>query len=204
VTQKKLLSLGLSTIGQLQQCDDERLERAVGQHAAAVFRRLARGIDDRDIVLEIKDKSISNEVTFREDLLDRATVEAAYKRLIDKVGRRVRKADYYADTVHLKIRWSDFSTITRQTRLGIPSHDDITLREAGMKLLDTHLRHRPVRLIGFGVSGLMAVDQRSDAQLDLFDNPDTVQHEKRNRLSRAADQIRSVFGRESLRRGSDL
>jgi nucleotidyltransferase/DNA polymerase involved in DNA repair len=204
VTQKKLLSLGLSTIGELQQCDGERLERAVGRHAADVFRRLARGIDNRELVLETREKSISNEITFKEDLLERETVEAAYKRLIDKVGRRIRKAGCYADTVHLKIRWKDFSTITRQSRLRIPSQDDITLREAGMELLNAHLRHRPVRLIGFGVSGLVFTDRPTAAQLDLFDPPDMALHDKRNRLSRVTDRIRDVFGKESLRRGSDL
>jgi nucleotidyltransferase/DNA polymerase involved in DNA repair len=204
VTQKKLLSFGLTTIGKLQQCDPQTLERAVGQHAAAVFSRLARGIDERGIVLETKDKSISNEITFKEDAIDRERIEATYKRLIDKVGRRVRKAGLFATTAHLKLRWSDFSTITRQTRLSIPCQDDITLRETGMALLNEHLRHRPVRLIGFGVSGLTETDEPKTAQLDLFDAPDTTLHKKRNRLSAAADQIRKAFGKNSIRRGSDL
>jgi nucleotidyltransferase/DNA polymerase involved in DNA repair len=204
VTQKKLLSFGLTTIGKLQQCDPQTLERAVGQHAAAVFSRLARGIDERGIVLETKDKSISNEITFKEDVIDRERIEATYKRLIDKVGRRVRKAGFFATTAHLKLRWSDFSTITRQTRLSIPCQDDITLRETGMALLNEHLRHRPVRLIGFGVSGLTETDEPKTAQLDLFDAPDTTLHKKRNRLSAAADQIRKAFGKNSIRRGSDL
>jgi len=204
VTQKKLLSLGLSTIRQLQKCDPQTLERAVGQHAAAVFSRLAHGIDERGIVLETKDKSISNEITFKEDTANRELIEATYKRLIDKVGRRVRKAGFFATTAHLKLRWSDFSTITRQTKLSIPCQDDMTLRETGMALLNEHLRHRPVRLIGFGVSGLTETDEPKTAQLDLFDAPDTTLHKKRNRLSAAADQIRKAFGKNSIRRGSDL
>ncbi len=204
VTQKKLLSLGLSTIGQLQQCAPKALERAVGQHAAAVFSRRALGIDERDIVVETQDKSISNETTFKEDTANREMVEATYKRLIDKVGRRVRKAGFFATTVHLKLRWSDFSTITRQTKLPIPCQDDITLRETGMALLNEHLRHRPVRLIGFGVSGLTETDAPQTAQLDLFDAPDTTLHKKRNRLSRAADGIKQKFGDQSIRRGSTI
>ncbi|MEN8254079.1 MAG: DNA polymerase IV [Verrucomicrobiota bacterium] len=204
VTQKKLLSLGLSTIEKLQQVDFKILERAVGTRAAQGFSQLARGIDGRGIVLETKDKSISNETTFKEDATDRDQIETTYKRLIDKVGGRVRKAGFFAATVHLKIRWSDFSTITRQTRLPIPSQDDITLREAGMALLHEHLRQRPVRLIGFGVSGLRETDEPQTAQLDLFATPDTTTHEKRSRLSRAADNIRKMFGNNSIRRGSDL
>ncbi|VGO22776.1 DNA polymerase IV [Pontiella sulfatireligans] len=204
VTQKKLLSLGLSTIGQLQQCDFPTLERAVGPRAARGFSQLAHGIDERSIETDSEEKSISNETTFAEDLTDREQIEAVYKRLIDKVGARLRKAGYFASTVHLKIRWSDFSTITRQTRFSIPCADDVSLREAGMALLEEHLRRRPVRLIGFGVSGLSETDQPPAQQLNLFEAPDTAEHEKRNRLSRAADGIKEKYGGQSLRRGSDL
>jgi len=204
VTQKKLLSLGINTVGNLQTCDSEMLERAVGKRSAEVFARLARGIDHRGITVETEDKSISNETTFKEDATDRAQIEATYKRLIDKVGGRVRKAGVFATTVHLKLRWNDFSTITRQTRLTIPSCDDITLRETGMNLLNENLRNRPVRLIGFGVSGLTKTDQPQTFQLNLFEPPDTSVHEKRSRLSHAADRIKQKFGARSIRRGSDM
>lgn len=204
VTQKKLLSLGLKTIGDIQRCDQKILERVIGPHSATVFLRLAKGIDERGIELESEEKSISNEITFKEDVTGRDQIEAAYKRLVDKVGARLRKAGFYARTVHLKIRWSDFSTITRQTRLAPPCDDDITLREVAMELLEQHLRTRPVRLIGFGVSGLSTSDRTDVDQLNLFDQPDTTRHDKRKRLSHAADDIKSKYGNRSLRRGSDL
>ena len=204
VTQKKLISLGLTTIEKLQQCDFQQLEQAVGPRAAAVFRRLARGLDDRAIEMDREDKSISNETTFKEDLTDREQIESTYKRLIDKVGGRLRKAGFFATTVHLKIRWSDFSTITRQTRLSLPCSDDITLREVGMELLAEHLRHRPIRLIGFGISGLTDSDKSPLQQLNLFETPDTAIHDRRSRLSQAADRIKEKYGDRSLRRGSDV
>ncbi len=204
VTQKKLLSLGLTTIGKLQSCDPALLERAVGPHSAAVFHRLAHGMDARSIETGDEEKSISNETTFKNDLTDRQQIEAAFKRLIDKVGARLRKAGLYAGTVHLKIRWNDFSTITRQTKLAFPCDDDITLRETGMELLDLHLRNRPVRLIGFGVSGLCASDQPLTDQLNLFEIHDTSTHDRRKRLSHASDTIKRKYGNRSLRRGSDL
>ena len=204
VTQKKLLSLGLSTIGKLQECDPKLLESALGAHAASTFLRLARGIDSRSIATDEKEKSISNETTFKKDLSDRAAIEFAYKRLIDKVAFRLRHAGYYAVTVHLKIRWSDFSSITRQLRLSQPCDDDITLRETGMELLRKNMQSRPVRLIGFGVSNLSLSDQLPAAQLSLFDTPDNPQHEKRKRLSHAADHIKERYGSRSIRRGSDL
>ena len=204
VTQKKLLSLGLTTIGDLQTCGPAVLERAVDSHAAMTFARLARGLDQRNIDVETAEKSISNETTFHDDLTDRNTIEAAFKHLVDKVGNRLRKAQLYATTVHIKIRWSDFSTITRQTRMIQPCSDDITLREVGMELLNLHLRHRPVRLIGFGVSGLCESDQPVDLQLTLFGPSAATPHEKRKRLSQTADDIRQKYGNKSLKRGSDI
>jgi nucleotidyltransferase/DNA polymerase involved in DNA repair len=204
VTQKKLHSLGLNTIGELQHADARLLERAAGLHAAKTFARLARGIDERLIETESGEKSISNETTFRENLDDRTRIEAIYKQLIDKVGTRLRQAGLFATTVHLKIRWSDFSTITRQTRLTQPCDDDMTLRETGMELLELHLQNQSVRLIGFGVSGLTASDRSLIHQLNLFDEPDTTRHEKRKQLSRTADDIKRKYGSRSIRRGSDL
>ncbi len=204
VTQKKLLSLGLPTIGDLQRCAFQTLENAVGAHAALVFSRLARGIDERGIGGEVDEKSISNETTFGEDITDRAAIEATYKRLVDKVGGRLRQAGFFASTAHLKIRWNDFSTITRQTRFSIPCCDDTTLREVAMELLGEHLRHRPVRLIGFGVSGLTETPEPKVHQMNLFDPSGSERQEKRLRLSRAADGIKQKYGSKSLRRGSDM
>ncbi|VGO16513.1 DNA polymerase IV [Pontiella desulfatans] len=204
VTQKKLLSLGLNTIGKLQQCDPKQLESAIGSRAANGFIRLAHGIDERGIVGEVDEKSISNEITFKEDIADRPTIEATYKRLMDKVGTRLRKAGFFATTVHLKIRWSDFSTITRQTRFPVPCSDDTSLREAGMQLLEEHLRHRPVRLIGFGVSGLTETEEPQTRQLNLFETPDTALQKKRSRLSQTTDSVREKYGKNSLKRASDL
>jgi len=126
------------------------------------------------------------------------------KKLIEKVASRLRKAGFYAGTLHLKIRWSDFSTITRQTRLAQPCNDDITLREIGMELLRNHLQNQPVRLIGFGAGKLQTSDQTNVAQLDLFEIPDTTAHDKRKRLSQTADSIKQKYGPNSLRRGSNL
>jgi nucleotidyltransferase/DNA polymerase involved in DNA repair len=204
VTQKKMLSLGLTTIGKLQACDPAILERAVGARAAMVFSRLARGIDEREIKPDNQEKSISNETTFKEDVTEQDTIVVAYKQLIDKVGVRLRKAGLFATTVHLKIRWGDFSTITRQTRLSQPCDDDITLRETGMELMELHLSRRPVRLIGFGVSGLCATERDLRHQLDLFDTPDADRHQKRRQLSHTTDDIKRKYGSRSLRRGSDL
>jgi len=195
-------SHNIHTLGDLQKANPEQLAKWIGENAANTFLRRAFGIDDRELVTETKDKSISNETTFGEDQNDPAVVEAALLDLADKVGSRLRKAGYYAATAQIKVRWKDFTTITRQRRLDPPSCDDQTLRETALELLRKEGLHSPVRLIGFGVSGLR---ETADApQLDLFQTLEKQTSKKREALSRAVDSIREKFGLQSIRRGSSM
>lgn len=204
VTREKFERAGIRTVGQLQQCESSQLEKWVGVRSAQVYQRLALGIDDRRVTLEREDKSISNEQTFKQDVEDVVVLRQTYLALIEKVGGRLRKSGHTARTVHLKVRWGNFSTITRQLRLSSPSDDDFSLREAGMQLFHAHLgTGRPVRLIGFGVSGF-SCDATAADQLTLFDVPDERLNEKRSRLSHIADSIRDRYGNQSLQRGSAL
>ncbi|HPR82595.1 MAG TPA: DNA polymerase IV [Pontiellaceae bacterium] len=201
-TQATLEAHKIRTIGDLQTVDPAKLAAWVGESSAASFRRLAFGLDDREIETASEEKSISNEITFDEDQRDAAIVEAALLDLADKVGTRLRRAGFYAATVQIKLRWKDFSTITRQRQLDPPCCDDITLRETALELFRKETLHSPVRLIGFGASGLR---RTADApQLDLFQSPGKKTSARREALSRAVDRIRSRFGGNSIRRGSNL
>lgn len=201
-TQAILKSHNIHTIGDLQKTDPQQLAKWIGENAASSFRRRAFGIDERSIETDTEEKSISNEITFPEDTANAEQIEQCLLDLADKVGRRLRKAGYYAATAQIKVRWKDFSTITRQRRLDPVCCDDITLRETAMELLKKEGLHSPVRLIGFGVSGLR---ETADApQLDLFQSPEKQTSKKREALSRAVDAVRSKFGKNSLRRGSSI
>jgi nucleotidyltransferase/DNA polymerase involved in DNA repair len=201
-TQAVLESHNIHTIGDLQKADPAKLAAWVGENSAASFRRLAFGLDDRPLETESEEKSISNEITFDEDQRGTKAVEAALLDLADKVGTRLRRAGLYAATAQIKVRWSDFSTITRQRRLDPPCCDDMTLRETALELLRKEGLHSPVRLIGFGVSGLR--DTPDSPQLDLFQTPEKQTSAKREQLSHTVDRIRDRFGRSSIRRGSTI
>jgi len=201
-TQAVLEAHNIRTIGDLQTVDPEKLAEWIGESAAAAFRRLAFGVDEREIETESEEKSISNEITFNEDQRDVEVVEAALLDLADKVGTRLRRAEFYATTAQIKVRWTDFTTITRRRAMRPPCCDDITLRETALELLRKEGIHSPVRLIGFGVSSLR---ETTDApQLDLFESTEKQLSGKREALSRAVDLIRSKFGLKSIRRGSSL
>jgi nucleotidyltransferase/DNA polymerase involved in DNA repair len=201
-TQAILEAHRICTIGDLQTVAPEKLAAWVGENSAASFRRLAFGIDERELTTDSEEKSISNEITFDEDQRDTEVIEAALLDLADKVGTRLRRAGYYAATAQIKLRWTDFSTITRQRKLNPPCCDDITLRETALELFRKEKLHSAVRLIGFGVSGLR---RTADApQLDLFQAPEKQTSTRREALSRAVDRVRERFGRKSLQRGSHL
>jgi len=201
-TQAILESHKIRTIGDLQTVDPAKLASWIGENAAASFRRLAFGLDERELSIESEEKSISNEITFDEDQRDAEVVEAALLDLADKVGTRLRLARFYAATVQIKVRWTDFTTITRQRRLDPPCCDDITLRETALELLRKEPLHSPVRLIGFGVSNLR--ETADTPQMDLFQTLEKQTSTKREQLSRAVDRIREKFGRKSIRRGSSM
>jgi DNA polymerase-4 len=201
-TQAVLESHRIRTIGDLQTVDPIKLAAWIGENSAASFRRLAFGLDNRDIQTETEEKSISNEITFDEDQTAPGEIESALLDLADKVGTRLRRAGFYAATAQIKIRWQDFSSITRQRKLDPPCCDDTTLREAALELFRKEALHSPVRLIGFGVSNLR---ETADApQLDLFQSSKKQTSTRREQLSLVVDRIREKFGRKSIRRGSTL
>lgn len=192
----------LHTIGDLQTVDPEKLAAWIGTNAADSFRRRAFGIDNRIVETESEEKSISNEITFGEDETDPATVEAQLLDLADKVGGRLRRGGFYAATAQIKVRWGDFTTITRQRRLDPPCCDDITLRETALELLRKEGLHSPVRLIGFGVSSLRETAEAP--QMELFQPLEKQTSTKREQLSRTIDAIRARFGKTSIRHGSNI
>jgi nucleotidyltransferase/DNA polymerase involved in DNA repair len=197
VTQNLLESKGIMTVGDLQETPERLLSALVGKHSARHLRRLAFGEDKREIETEREEKSISKEHTFRHDTSDRETVRQMLLELVDDVGRRLRESGKLAGVARLKIRWKGFKTITRQRTLNHPRRDDFSLREIATELFTTEELVKPVRLIGFGVSGLT---DRASRQLGLFD--DISDRSKREQLSRAVDDIRREHGSKSIGRGS--
>jgi DNA polymerase IV len=195
-TRQVLEGAGIVLVRDLQEAPLTRLKEHLGPHAAVHLKRLAFGRDERDIETEREEKSISHEHTFPEDCRDAELVRATLLTLAEKVAGRVRAADLYAARAHLKLRWDTFETLTRQAVFPRPCCDDFAFRRAAVDLLARQELKRPVRLIGFGVSGL----RRDPAhQLELFDGGERgdARHES---LSRSVDRIRREFGADSIRR----
>jgi len=195
VTEAILTRAGLRTIGDVQRCAPAALAALVGEHSAGHLQALALGLDDRRVETGDDEKSISRENTFDVDCADRGTVEAMLVDLTDDVGRRLREAGRYATVARIRIRWKSFRTISRQKRLDAPRCDDFSLRAAARGLFAAEHLVEPVRLIGFGVSGL--VDGPGPAT--LFDETEGGVARK-ERLSRVMDTINRRYGRGAVRR----
>ena len=192
--------LGIATIGELRRRSVEQLQVHFGETSANHLWQLARGIDDRSVVTDHQAKSISHETTFAEDIDDQEILTAVLLDLTDLVARRVRRHGFRARTVHLKVRFSDFQTLTRSQTLRESSDVTRDFFEAARDMLDHKLPKplRPVRLIGIGTSGFGSSGER---QTLLFD---ADRDERESSLDRVSDQIKDRFGKGALKRGTSL
>jgi DNA polymerase-4 len=164
VTAKTLEERGLLTIGDLQDSGVE-LAEIVGSWALRL-KALSIGEDDRELDLSDERKSISSETTFLEDTDDRGALRAALRELAADLADTLHKHEAGARTVHVKVRYSDFTTVTRQIRLEEPLSESRDIyRMACFLLARDKLVRRPLRLIGVGASTL--IPQHTVRQLRL-------------------------------------
>ncbi len=197
-TAARLNHAGIQTIGDLANANPQSVRAVLGKQAEAAMQR-ARGIDLSPVEEEHTARSISSERTFARDVHDADALRAALLAMSDEVAARLREDGLYARTVQLKLRWPDFTTITRQATLPVASQlsDDI------FAVIEQLWRSvwRPgsdVRLIGVGVSELGT----ASGQLPLFD---ADRSEERAKLAQVTDELKAkygdnIIGRASLRR----
>jgi DNA polymerase IV len=197
-TAEALARLGIHTIGDIARWPQGDLVRRFGKHGAELAER-AQGLDDRPVDPESESKSVSNETTFAQDIADSAALQRTLRTLSDKVGRRLRKDGLQGTTVKLKLRWSDFTTLTRQVTLPHATHHDEEIYQSVLDLFQrVWIVGRPVRLLGVGVSGF----EQEARQLGLWEQP-RVEAEQSS-LEAVLDKLRDRFGDRVIQRGSDL
>lgn len=190
VTEKNLQRLGIKTVRDLATCQPASLQRVLGKNRQTILD-FASGIDNRIIEPEHEVKSISEETTFPADLYDRDTVLAILLELSTGVGYRLRRAGFLSRTITLKLRYSDFRTITRSRTLPEPVSGDRDIYRQIKELFQQHSSKPPWRLVGVQASGL-----EQGHQLSLL-SP-TVEEEKEAKLTLARDQLRKKYGFEVI------
>jgi DNA polymerase-4 len=190
-------SAGIRSFGDLRSASEEVLWRVFGKHGKSMRER-ASGLDDRPVLPNRDEKSISAEETFAADIRGGPELRVRLLRLADRTASRLRAQGLAAGRVSVKIRRGDFTTFTRQRVLGPPSQDTTVVSAAATALLEAWLAKQPnaaVRLLGVGVGDLQSVQQR-----DLFAGDSAPG----SRLDATIDDIRGRFGPTMLTRASLL
>ena len=195
-TASALAEMNIKTIGALAAGREQLLVKKFGKNGFDLVRH-ARGIDDRPVVTEHDIKSISEEVTFDRDIQDEETLLTTLRSLSEGVGKQMRQKNLAGNTCRLKLRWPDFTTLTRQITFSQPVDQDGIIYEAAKGLFYRVWNPgKPVRLLGVGVSGF----SQGARQLSLWDS----NLEKEHRLLEAVDALRQRFGPGVIRRADRL
>jgi DNA polymerase-4 len=196
VMETHLHELGIQKVGDLARLDESELNRRFGKWGLALAGK-ARGEDaggwfDNEVGEDLDAKSISHEHTYNQDTADAVQLESTLMRLSEMVGRRLREANFYARTVQLKLRYKDFTTITRAHTLSNPTQLDTEIFEEIRRLFRRNWRAGfEVRLLGVQAS----LFTTQTAQIDLLNG--NRQQRWKDAL-RAADKLRDKFGEASV------
>jgi DNA polymerase IV len=196
VTEKNLQAWGVRKVGDLAALDDDFLRQHLGQWGLALAGK-SRGLDaggwfDGEVGDDSTPKSISHEFTFNEDTADSDALESTLARLSEMVARRLREHRLHARTVQLKLRYSDFSTITRAHSFDHGTELDTEIFQQVRALFRKNRKpNATVRLLGVHASGL----KPSAGQLNLLDEEST---NRWRRAMSAVDRLRDKFGEDSV------
>jgi len=202
VTEQNLHTLGIRKVGDLARLDEAFLEERFGKWGLALAGK-SQGLDaggwfDTEIGAAEGPKSISHEHTFMEDTADRAQLEATLSKLCEMVGRRLREHGLDARTIQLKLRYSDFSTITRAHSIARGTQIDTELFEEIRALFHRNWRPgAPVRLLGVHASGWT----EGGEQMDLLGEE---RHERWKQALAAADRVRDRYGDSAVSLAASL
>ncbi|MGD1080072.1 MAG: DNA polymerase IV [Candidatus Sulfotelmatobacter sp.] len=196
VMESHLHALGIKKVGDLARLDESELSNRFGKWGLALAGK-ARGEDaggwfDAEVGADTEAKSISHEHTYNEDTVDASQLEATLMRLSEMVGRRLRESQFHARTIQLKLRYKDFTTLTRAHTLAAPTQLDTEIFEEVRALFRKNWKKGvPVRLLGVQASAFTS-------------QPDQINLLEGNRQQRwkdamaAADRLRDKFGESSV------
>ncbi len=197
-TEEVLRQMGILTVGQMARFPVDALERRLGKFGAELAA-LARGEDERPVLPESDPKSISQEESFTPDLSDADAMRKVLLEQAEHVAWDLRSQNLKGCTVNLKVRYPDFSVVTRSATLPFPTSEGLEIYRTALRLLHkTEALTRKARLLGVGISNLRS--PRDAEQFALFDRDKA----KREKSLQAVDRIWEKFGPESIKRASLL
>ena len=212
-TEKKLLQLGIETLGDLARADETLIDNVLGKNGRTMQQR-ARGTEVAPVEKDDEVKSVSNEISFAQDVDDRDELNAAIATMASKVGRRLRRKSLKGKTIALKVRYSNRSVRSVQRPLPEPCDDESVFIPILSDMLN-ELWHEsvPLRLVGVAITGFDS-DELLGAQLSLFDRdadqsdkPESKSRKPDSRLkslAEATDRVRDKFGEHAIAYGREI
>jgi DNA polymerase-4 len=195
-TLERLRRLGIVTVGDLAAIPVDNLRAAIGDASGRHLHELAHARDERTVVVDQRPKSIGHEQTYAHDHHDRAAVDLELVKLSDAVAARLRRAGLAGRTVTVKVRFHDFTTITRRETLTAAVDSGVAILQAARSLTATIDPSPGVRLLGVSVSGLTE-DAAQQLTLDLSGDGPAVAPEWSD-VDDAVDAIRERFGAAAI------
>ena len=190
-TQERLVQRGFRVIADLQRADEIELMKQFPTEGRRLWR-LARGIDDRQVVADRGAKTISGETTFETDIKDFSTLEKILWRLSEKVSARLKTSELAGCTITLKLKTSDFRQRTRSQSIAAPTQLAAKIFATSREMLAREIDGTAFRLMGTGVSALRPGSQADDT--DMLDR-------RAAHAERAMDDLRKKFGKAAVIRG---
>lgn len=191
---QRLRARGVATVADLRNRSLAWLRREFGPSLGDHLYQLARGIDHRAVEPESEAQSMSREVTFDVDIDDLSRLRSVLAELVADVGARLRKERLFARTVTLKVRYPDFTTLTRRRTMATPFQDDDRIFAQAWSLFCSIEGRQPLRLLGVGVTDFVETQQVS-----LFDDDN-----RSEAVSLVMDAINARAGERLIRRGREL
>ncbi|GKX31589.1 DNA polymerase IV [Vallitalea longa] len=195
-----LNKINVKTIGDLAKCPVDTLATIIGNKYANEIHDSANGIGESIIDPNVRNetKSISNEITFSSDIDDLDKLKKEALLLADSVSWRLRKHMLKGKTISIKIKYSNFKTITRSITINNPTDVTDIIYNKTCNLLDNLELGQSVRLLGVGIGNF---DNSEYQQLSLFEKEENVPH-KKEQVDRLVDELRERFGYDSVKRAS--
>jgi DNA polymerase IV len=195
-TGAKVEAAGIGTLGELRSAPDAVLWPLFGRYAA-LMRERASGVDERPVLPEVEEKSLSAEETFEHDIGDPRELRRQLAGLADLAASRLRARGLQTSCIGVKIRRGDFTTFTRQRAVAPPTCEARAVAGVAAELLARWLSANPgakLRLLG-----VVLTELTPGAQLGLFEDT-----RRAGRLDAALDEARARFGSRALRRGNTI
>ena len=200
-TVRTLNRMGVFTLGHIQQLSEHELLEKTGKFGKRLLK-LSRGIDETPVLPHIVSKSISRERTLSVNTKDRGILKKQLLIQSEIVGRRAREKGVGGTTVTLKLKWADFTQVTRRVTLEEATNSTNTIYEQGLALLKQVKGSRKFRLIGIGLSNFVPLEEMPK-QLSLFGRTEPLDRPWED-VEKAMDTIKERFGRDAIKRGGLL